>query len=199
MCRFVHFNDIKIAQFKCCYIFYSSLLLKVLEYYITRKKATWRPLFPRPCRQLVGLRPSSFLINLRHVRLNRVCPPPHQSCSFSHQSHWNLGGHKWEETWSSERPYGCQKQHLFWCLLQKMSFNPSRFHLSSIFGIRSLEGGQEGFLRWVQDIHMDAQDQFLLWCPLQKMSFNPSRCHLSSISGVGSLEDRNGSRQDYAF
>ena len=35
--------------------------------------------------------------------------------------------------------YGCQKQLLFWCLLQKMPFNPSRCHLSSISGVGSLE------------------------------------------------------------
>ena len=43
--------------------FWSSALLN------TRKKAAWRPLFPRPCGQLFGLRPTSFLFNLRHGRL----------------------------------------------------------------------------------------------------------------------------------
>ena len=32
-----------------------------MNYILTRKKAAYWPLFPRPCRQLVGLRPTCFL------------------------------------------------------------------------------------------------------------------------------------------
>ena len=106
------------------------------------------------------------------------------------------------ETWISERPYGCQKQHLFWCLLQKMSFNTSRCHLTSISGIRSLEDRKSSLKEsWCScsGRPYGCQKQLLFRCLLQKMPFNPSRCHLSSISGVGSLEDRNGYRQESAF
>ena len=106
----------------------------------------------------------------------------------------------WEEYWSSERPCGCQEQLLFWWLLQKLSLNPSRFHLSSISGIRSLKDRKGSWEEsWCSGRPYECQEQFLFSCPHQKILFNPSRFHLSSISGVGSMDDRKGSRQKFAF
>ena len=75
----------------------------------------------------------------------------------------------WEQYWSSERPYGCQEQ----LLLQKMSFNPLRYHLSSISGIRSLEDRKDSWEEsWCSGWPYGCQDQSLFLCPHQK-------CHLT--------------------
>ena len=158
----------------------------------TRKKAALRPHFPRPCGQLLWLCQTSFLFNLKHGRL-RGCAFPAPTKVFPSVIKVKDKIGSWEESWSSGRHYGCQEQLLLWCLLQKMSFNPSRCYLSSISGIRSLEDRKGS---WCSGHPYGCQEPFLFLCPLQKMSFNQSRFQLSSISGVGSLEDRNGSKQE---
>ena len=85
----------------------------------------------------LGVQMSSLGVSIRKHHLTHqdtTCPPflslgPWrtgrilESSLFVHDSHMD----------------GCQEQLLFWCLLQKMSFNPSRFHLSTISGVGSLE------------------------------------------------------------
>ena len=53
----------------------------VSEILNTRKKAAYRPLFPKPCGQLVGLCPTSLFYYLRHGGLSF----DHQGHSFGHQ------------------------------------------------------------------------------------------------------------------
>ena len=88
----------------------------------------------------------------------------------------------WEESWSSECPYGCQEQLIFLCLFQKMSFNPSRYHLSSTSGIRSLEE-REG--SWEESCCSGrphgCQEQFFFSVPIRKYPWThqDSTCHPS--------------------
>ena len=42
---------------------------QLIIYYLTRKKAAYQPLFPRPCGQLVGLCPTCFILYLWHGSL----------------------------------------------------------------------------------------------------------------------------------
>ena len=122
----------------------------------TRKKAALRPHFPRPCGQLLWLCQTSFLFNLKHGRL-RGCALPAPTKVFPSVIKVKDKIGSWEESWSLGRHYGCQEQHLLWCLLQKMSFNPSRV-LKRSLGLK--------------EIHMDARKNFSSHIPFRK-------CHLT--------------------
>ena len=159
----------------------------------TRKKAASRPLFPKPCGQLFGLCPTSFLFNLRHGRLGGCALTPTQVFLSVIKVIGKLDRNcSWEISWSLECPYGCQEQLLFWCLLQKMSFNPSKYHMSSISGIRALEDRKGSW-----------EESWCSWrpcgCPIRKclLTHQYSTC-LPSLE-LDPCDDRMGSRQESAF
>ena len=108
----------------------------------TRKKAAWRPLFPRPCGQLFGLRPTSFLFNLRHGRLGGCALPPTKVFPWVIKVIGTLENRNCssEESWSSER----------------LALDPRRTG-------RVLERSLG-----VQDDHMDARNDFSFHVPIRK-------------------------------
>ena len=89
-------------------------------------------------------------------------PPPKSSLQSSKSlEHWRT--EIVTESWSSERPYGCQEELLIWCLLQDSPV----LHLWHL-----ILRGQEGFLRGVLVLRTT------IWMP-GTISLFVSPCHLT--------------------
>ena len=90
----------------------SALLLEELPLFLlklwsTRKKAAYWPLFPRPCRQLVGLRPTCFLFFPSFTRSSHQSPS--SSLPSPRSSLWSLRS----PLWSLRSPLWSQRSSLW--------------------------------------------------------------------------------------